>query len=593
MMLVVPVLFNLSTRVWQTSGGVRSALGLLVAVTVGTLILFGPGLALLVLLARRWSIGGLASRVAVAAVGSAAIYWGVWWIWVLQGTLGKAVALGAWLVTVWVLGEVIGQRERSLTPVIQALGIAGAVALASIGLLTLHGGLAVSPDVAAGSTYQTADNMFPQQWVFRVEHGMDLREPALGWPLVERPPLQAAWIMPAMSISANKMLAYEVLSAVLQALAATAAAVLLLSMGLRRWRHLAAMSLVVLTLFFFFNTAFVWPKLLPAALLLMPVAMLLEVGSRLQPLGWVTVVGALAVSAMAHPGGLFAIPVLVVVALRERAWPRGREPVVAGVLAGGVVLAPWVIYQLVHDRSTSELLKWHLAGVSSREDGRSLVRAVLDEYRDAGLSGWVSNKWGNVKTLFGVDAWQNYTDLKQRWLVANVLAPVWSGGLLIMLAPLFALWRRCPRAIATAAIATIVGYVFWMLVEFGPPAARTSTNQGPYGIFLLGAVALAAVAGVVLHRWLLACAVAVQAVLFLWISYPLGALDGCSVSQMCMSRDYDSTGTSGSSLMPVLALVALVGAGAAALLSYRVSAPPWMGESDVESSVGSPGAPRP
>ena len=571
-LLLAPLLFNLSTRVWADSSGLRAAVMLATAGMVGAVLMFTPGLAALVMIERRWFVRSRAGRTCIAVAGSGTVFWLVWWIWLLVPTAGRVVAGTLWVASALIVGtHRSGTARRAIAPIVLVLALAPLTGIAAVGVLSMHGGIAVAPDLAAAATYNTADNMFPEQWIERVESRGDLRAPALGWPLVERPPAQAAWILPAYSIASNQAFGYEILSATISGLAATAVAVVLFAMGLRTWRLTGALGLVVLTVFMFYNVVFTMPKLLTGALFALALAAVLEEGRRIPPVVWAAVGAALALSAVAHSGGLLALPALLVVMAVRRTWPRDRWSIGSLIGGGLVVMGPWLAYQLFYDRSASNLLKWHLAGVSDPDDARSFPRALLDQYRSLGVRGVVRQRWGNLGFFAGSEAWTSggwsANAVSERWIQVGALAPLWSGGILVLAAPLFVLWKRIPRDVVLVTVAGLVAILTWMAIEYGPPSAVLTSVNGPYVNYLLLAAGLAAAAATVLPGRVLAVVVAAQALLTAWAVLPRGAKDGCGASLMCMPRGAEVLPTSNRIVLVPVALVALAAVVLGALAS--------------------------
>jgi hypothetical protein len=526
-----------------------------------------------VLVERAYPIGGAAARTTLCVAASGTLFWVAWWAWVYRPPLGRAAAVALWLAVVLVLGasRTAGGRP-SLRPTLAALSLAPVLAVAFVAALGLHGGVAVAPEIAQGSTFSTADNFFPKEWMDRVDHEDDLRAPALGWPLVERPPAQAAWTLPAYTIASNKAFAYEVLSATLQAVAATAAVTLLAVLGLRSWRLVAAASLVWLAIFFMFNVVFVWPKLLPAALLVLVVATLLE--RDVSAPAWVGVGLAVSLSVVAHPGGLLAAPAIGVVAVLVRGWPRDRTALIVVAAAAALVLAPWIAYQTFYDRGQSLLLKWHLAGFNDPSDPRSFLQVLRDQLRDLGVSGWFRNRWENLKYLFGPEVFapsrpKSWAEARQRAINAGTVNPLWSGGVLLLTAPVLFLRRRYSRETAIVNVAAAVGLLIWITVEWGPPASPASTNNGPYGLFLLFAIGLAAACGQVLPGYALAALCAIQAAVLVWVTAPLGAQNACSLTQMCLPQSYPAGAVRAEQWLLPLALVSVAALVAAAVIAKQ------------------------
>lgn len=565
-LVLAPVVFFAATHLRIDSSSVWSGIALVIAAAAGSVLLFAPGIAVVVLVDRAVPIGGAAARTTLCLAAAGTLFWAVWWAWVYRPPLGRATAVALWLAIVLVLGISRPARGPLLRPTVAALSLAPLLAVAFVAALSLHGGLAVAPEVAQGSTYSTADNFFPREWMDRVDREDDLRELALGWPLVERPPQQAAWTLPAYSIASNEAFAYEVLSATLQAVAATAVVTLLAVLGLRSWRLVAAASLICLAGFLMFNVVFVWPKLLSAALLVLVVATLLE--RDVSAPAWAGIGLALGLSVVAHPSGLLAAPAIGIVAVSARTWPRDRIALLVAVGAGALVVAPWVAYQTFYDPGDSLLLKWHLAGFNDPNDPRSFPQVLSDQYQALGVSGWLRNRWENVRYLFGPEivdpSWpHDWEHVRGRVISAGKMTPLWSGGLLLLTAPALVLRRRYARETGIVTIGAVVGLLIWIVVEWGPPASPASTHNGPYGIFLLFAIGLAAACGQVLPGRALAVLCAIQAGLLVWVAASLGARNGCFRSQMCVPQTYPAgTVRSEQWLLPlaVVAVGALLGA---------------------------------
>jgi hypothetical protein len=574
-LLVAPIAFVASTHVWLSSGSVRAATSLVVGIPSALVVMMLPGAAGLILL-NRTDRAGTALATSTVVTLSGVVAWAALWLWIADPTVGRVVS---WVVYISAVAIVVtGARThvRTLLAVALVLAVAAGATLAIDGMFYVHGGLPVASEIAANGTFGSADNTFPRDWVERIEHRQDLRVPDTGWPLADRPPVQAAWILPLYSAATqssqgNHEVAYELTSSALQGLAAGAALILLVLLGLRRRRLVAATAMVTLTVFFEFNTAYTWPKLLPAALLLLAVATVLEpvsppadgAGPRpvVTPLAWIVAGAAVALSLLAHPGSAFSLPVLVVVlvALWRRRVDLGR-PLLA-IAAVGVVAAPWGAYRLFYDHSSSPLLKLHLAGLANIHDRRSVVQATIDAYRALGLRGFWRHRLDNLRDLL----WSpSRTSLPPRPRAAvtklGSYSPLWSGDLLLLAAPLLAM-RRVPRDARLYALAGAVTILGWTVIEFGPPNADAITHQGPYAAFLLLDIALAAAVALVLSRWALGAVVAVQLGVWVWLSYPLGSNDKCIITEACYPHSYPAGTVTYAHLLVPLAAASVAGLG--------------------------------
>jgi hypothetical protein len=546
-----PIIFWLSTKVWLSTGSLRTAVSLAAATCTACILLFSPGFAALWVFERRFPVRSLAVRTTLVIVFSGTCHWFVWWLWLLLPTLGQAFAMIIWVAVISILTLNPPLRSREEQQVIGLIGLSGFLAVAFLGILGVHGGMAVAPEISSGSTFQTADNFFPLQWIERVDSRGDLKAPALNWPLVERPPGQAAWIRPGHWLASNKGFAYEVLGAVLQSLVASAAALLLWVLGIRGRRFAVALVLIASASFMFFNVVFVWPKLLPAALLVLAVAVLIECGRGCTPSGWIAISSALALSAMAHPGGVLAAPALLVVMWRLDAWPRGKSSVTSILVAGGAVLAPWAAYQIFFDHGTAIILKWHLAGFNDAGDKRTFPQVLVDQYQALSISEWLTKRWQNFSGMFGIrtltaGGLPGFNDLRQRLLLVGVMNPMWAPGVLLFVFPLVVVKSRVSRNTRTIMLSAVIGIGLWLVIQFGPPLATTVTYNAPFGLFVLLSVSLAAIAVQVMNRVALTLLCFIQVSLLLLITIPIGAQDGCYALQMCLPHSYP-VGTASSS----------------------------------------------
>jgi hypothetical protein len=516
---------------------------------------------------RRFPVQTIAVRTTLVIVFSGTCHWFLWWVWLLLPTLGQVTAVIIWVAVISILTLNPPLRSREEQQIIGLIALSGFLTIAFLSILGLHGGMAVAPEISSASTYRTADNFFPLQWIERVDSRGDLKAPALNWPLVERPPGQAAWMRPGHWIAANKQFAYEVLGAVLQSLAASAAALLLWVLGIRGRRFAAALVLFSSASFMFFNVVFVWPKLLPAALLVLAIAVLVESGRDCTPAAWIAISGALALSVMGHPGGLLAMPALLVVMWRLDAWPRGKSSVMSALVAFGVIIAPWAAYQIFFDRGTSVLLKWHLAGFNDAADKRSFPQVLVDQYRALTFSEWITRRWQNFSGMFGIGTLTSgglsrIAELRPKLQTVGLVNPMWVPGVLLFVSPLALLRSRISRDTRTITLSVVIGIGIWIVIQFGPPAAPTSTFNAPFGLFVLLSVSLAAIAAQILNRVVLGFLCLIQVGLLLAITIPIGAQDGCPELQMCLPHSYPiGTASSSRFLIPlaISAGLALVG----------------------------------
>ncbi|MGD0254713.1 MAG: hypothetical protein ABSB99_04040 [Acidimicrobiales bacterium] len=398
-------------------------------------------------------------------------------------------------------------------------GIAVAAAAFSLGLGFLHGGTS-NPLVTAGTRYTwhlPSDNGIP---VFFANQLLSSHRPlphfvVPGWLSSDRPPLQTAvylLIRAVLPISDPHGLWYQVTGTFLQCLWAPALWCLLYVVGISRRATACALSLVALSGFVIVNSFFAWPKLFPAALLVLLAACVLtqdwdDARERLSSGIACGLAAGLAI--LGHEGSVFAlVPLLLLVLVMPRRRPRPR----VALAAFGMVVAligPWMLYQRYYDPPGDALAKVQLAGQTKWNSNQSLESAITHAYGQLGIAQIAHNKWSNLTTpisgeprevkgfvqlmgnLFGGgQSGSRRTAAVQSLRILNFYNLLPSLGLVALgpFAYAFALWRRrerMPDLVVAARMWAVVVLILalWALVEFGPGA--TVMFQGTYATELL------------------------------------------------------------------------------------------------------------
>ena len=486
------------------------------------LILTGlPGVGATLLAADR----GVRSVPVLLAIGLAAT--GVvamlsFWAFFADRLLGEAfsyfVVIGAVALSAWVLASrdlPATLLRRLATPL--ALWALGAAFLLFFGFL--HGGTDNPLGTAATrfSVQLPSDNAIPAffaEWFFK--HGHQRPVPVFPgeWLSSDRPPLQVGYILSQRSFGWSQgELHNQVFGVILQQLWIVGLWALLLAARVGRVTRMLAMVTVLASDVAIVNGFFVWPKLLPAAMLLATAALVATpLWSELRRSLWAAALLAalLGLAMLGHGSSVFAAIPLVIVAA-YRGLPGWRWIGVA-FLVGLVFMVPWSAYQKYHDPPGNRLTKYMLAGVPDVDD-RGSAEAIVDSYREAGLDGAIHYKAENFVTMAGggpmaealsrgFDAfWEG--DLKttvQEVRVVLFFDLLPSLGLLLLAPVAMALWwRRGRRRPADWSFAltcfTIVaiGALAWGLLLFGNLAARTVLHAGSFALPVLGLVG--AVAG--------------------------------------------------------------------------------------------------
>jgi hypothetical protein len=571
----------------ETAKVPNSVIGHLLVLLVEHLLLTAlPGVAA-ALGAARLGQRSIPLLLAISLVVSGAAAMLAFWAFYLDPLVGQTwdflALFGSVALIVWALWG--GKLERELlrelaTPL--ALWGLGSAFLVFFGFL--HGG-AGSP-LAVSATRFTAgslpsDNdvpLFFAEWFFH--HGHSGTPPSFpgGWLASDRPPLQIGYVLSQRETGWDATgLHYQVLGVVLQQLWIVGLWALLIAARVGRTTRALTMVAVLLSDLAIVNGFYVWPKMLPAAMLLAAAAIVLTpLWPEVRRNAWVgALVGALfGLAMLGHGSSVFGVVPLAIVA----AW-RGLPSLRwlgVGLLAGIVLMAPWSAYQKYDDPPGNRLTKWMLAG-AVEIDSRTTSQAILDSYGEAGLGGALHNKAENFAMMVGGGpALKDTTDAASavgsgdfanavrdvRTIFFFYLLP--SLGLLVIapFAMLLGRRRRFEHAaewnLAVACFAVVIfGGLCWGLLLFGTAPARASIH--------IGSLALPALA-------LCACVSGLSATYPRVAAYIVGASVLISLALYAPVLEPQS-GTSYSPVAALIALASLVGFG-------------WMILRDTDSRMG-------
>lgn len=536
------------------------------------------------LFAARLGVRSVAVLLAIALAASGAAALLAFWVFYADPLAGKSFAylvlFGSLLVGGLSLHEgnfEPGLLRRLATPF--ALWALGSAFLLALGFV--HGG--TDNPLGAGATRFSgqlpSDNDIPRffaEWFYF--HGHSGTSPLYPgeWLSSDRPPLQVGYVLLERVFGWDDTVAlrYDVLGVALQQLWIVGLWALLLAARVGRVTRVLAMLTVLVSDVALVNGFFVWPKMLPTAMLLGAAALLLTpLWPRLRRSLWAAalVAGLLALAMLAHGASVFgAIALLLVAAFRGL--PGWRWLGVAAAV-GIVLMAPWSAYQKYADPPGNRLTKWMLAGAMEIDD-RGASEAIVDAYGEARVGGALHDKAENFVTMAGggpaVELLERAADsagsgdptqaLREvRELLFFDLLP--SLGLLLVVPFAMVVWWRRGRlnpaewSFALTCFATLaVGAVAWGLLLFGNPPARTILHAGSYLLPVLGFCGAVAGLRAILPRFAV-CFVGLSALLMLAIYAPV--LD-------------PFPGTAFSLPAVLVATLSLAGFGAAAL---RASAP--------------------
>jgi hypothetical protein len=486
-----------------------------------------PGVALISVVVRRRPIGR-ATALGLLLAGSSTIALAGFWAWYESPAAGRA-ADAAFLAVSAALIAVFGRRGdlRRLdlsVPLTLALG----VGLVFTGLAYAQGGIAVvRPLPALAARYWLeGDNQAPLVFAQRVAAHHSLSGTMTdAWRYSDRPPLQTAFGLLQWPLwGHDQELPYQLLGTCLQLAWLPALWTLLRVRGLGPRRAGVAVLATAATGAIFFNSVYVWPKLLAAGLTLAAFAILVSRDRDDRRPGAGLLAVALAVLGMlAHGGTAFAL-----IALAPFAWRLRRRFTVrsAAVCAAAAIVlyAPWLMFQRFVDPPGNRLEKWQLAGVI-KIDSRGVLTTITQQYERLSPGQLFRYKiTDNLTALTGnrgllsaqsVDvAWlhqgfMGYARLSQFFDLLPASVPLILGAFAL----LFPSGRRALAAMKPLAVFAALTLVVWIVLLWGGPAVPAIIHEGPYALLVLF-LGLCAVAVTALPRPLAALVLVADAAWF-------------------------------------------------------------------------------
>lgn len=321
-----------------------------------------------------------------------------------------------------------------------------------------------------------------------------------------------------------------------------------------------ASLLLAATPFVFFNSVYIWPKLLTATFCLAQYLYLVPPRRRssLDPPGYVRAVlggfsGALAI--LSHAGSAVAVFGVFIAAIYvfESARRSGSNAVSAwesmtafrarwrwlfvSVLAASLLLSPWLLWTEFGFPSSNPLPKYFLTGSFGFETpNESVAHAALQFYHTLTPNQWLISKGLGLKTLSGFYHDDVYHALGIVTYLSSKLQAVRAlqffymlpslGLLLIPLAALLHALERIKggirRFIVGLGVATIVSFLLQFLVMMSPHLLHHYPYYVPFSLHLLAVIGTVMLRACALVRW--TAVVNYTAFVFFWIALPIAAM---------------------------------------------------------------------
>ncbi len=466
--------------------------------------------------------------VPVAALTGAIIGYGTLWVWFASPHAGPwfsgAILVGDVAALAWLLARPPGRRMLRQLDVAVPLALVLLIALFYNSAGTSCLDAADIPCVIGGPTW---DNALPQ---FFADH-LAMGQPRLlvgDWLGSDRPPLQSGIALSLSPLTRGVPFAkvsYQLLGSLLQCLWVAGLWAVARRMRLSTAAIAVMVALCTFTGFFYYNSIYVWPKLLAAFFGL--IGFFLVVAEPRRVLYWALAGAFFAAGMLSHSGIVFTLVPIGAVLLFVRRYRPSLRMAAVGLVAAAVLMGPWLAYQKFYDPPGNRLMKWHLAGVITVDD-RGLGEALYDSYSTTPTSALLDARVRNAQLVVGAITYDPHIGGKGFW--AELRGFEWSStflgigllnlGWLALLIP--AVRRRWSdsgidhRLVRLAVGVGATALALWAMVLFLPYDA--TIHQGSYLTMMLLMVSFAAMLTVWPKRFL-APVVALQLAYFglVWI----------------------------------------------------------------------------
>jgi hypothetical protein len=428
----------------------------------------------------------------------------------------------------------------------------------------------------------SVDNQIPTTTARLLAQGTVLRDwPFSPWRLSDRTPLLGTLLYPAAVITGNfhgyidgsgESMFLQVCGFGIQNCWVLPVWIICRRLRLGAQECVLASLLLAATPFVFFNTVYLWPKLLTVTfclaqyIYLVPPSRELVRPSSFPRLALGGTAAAMAVLAHAGSGmaslGIFGAAVYLTDSTRSkgpnpistlesvRTFVRHWQPLLLSILACVLVLSPWLLWTKCGLPTSNPLPKYFLTGgfgfEASNED---VVHAVQRFYRTLAFKQWLTSKGLGLETLAGFyhgDLYKPFgaiTDLSSRVRAARAFQFLYllpSLGLLLI--PIAALLRtiRQPRmnaetrrSITGLGIAVVLSFALQFALMMSPHLLHHYPYFIPFALHLLPVIGIVMWRECSLMRW--SAVVNYVAFLFLWIVFPIAQTPVASMATLVLS----------------------------------------------------------
>ena len=463
-----------------------------------------PGLTTSMLMAARYQMSPV-QMIILSVISSATFGYVAFWVYFASKLLGEIFSYALVVGSTAVAVAVLLKRHQRLKIVCKQISTPF-VYVFVVGLCYLYLFFVFGDPFKAGADLanarffksgQPGDNLIPLFFAQKVYDRQPVSPICCGdWLSSDRPPLQAGIFLleRPLRLFGNTGLHYQVLGTALQCFWVCAVWCLLTEFGTRA-RHIGeVLAFLVFSGFLFYNSVYVWPKLLAATFIIFIPCILFTAVRDDRPLTMFEVTLAatsMSLALMAHPGSVFSLPALLLLLIaRRKVMDLRRAALATAIMLLFVV--PWGSYQKFYDPPGNRLLKMHLAGVNE-VDSRSTWQALYDAYTSHRMETLLRYKWENIRSLVGPEPLPMFgtgdtVRFNQREYIWNAIGIV-NAGWLVTLVMFFRRDKRLPIPYPDViAGCAIVNLASWCIAMFGP--GQTITTHSSYADIIFLSIAL-------------------------------------------------------------------------------------------------------
>lgn len=333
----------------------------------------------------------------------------------------------------------------------------------------------------------TFDNKLPQLFAQNVYANQE--KSLMGdWQGSDRPPLQSGIVLsqaPLLFNKQNEDASYQFISTIAQLMWIPAVWLIVVRLARQGFSRAFVMTTSIFSGFYFFNSIFVWPKLLAGSLTILGVYVFLFQKKK-SATGLLLMTLGVSLGFLAHSSAVFTVAPLLFLLRRKEYQIPIKQLAFCGIIFT-LLVGPWLLYQKFYDPPGNRLLKWHIGG-SEIIDTRGPIETTLDSYRATPLETIIKNKISNVTTPFGTaqsshlyseNSFGKLRDIEFRFMIFALA--ILNVGWFLLISKKRIKTRANEENILL--FVALIASLFWALVLFGPNI--TVIHAGSYANMMI------------------------------------------------------------------------------------------------------------